>query len=443
MNYRNYIKIILMRFLKIIIILVSTAFFIQCKKAESKLVTTSYIDSLTTSSEIPKEITANTEEMKFWKSRIQDTGYDIVNKSKYAGTLIARFHLLGDIKDVKKADSIFKDLERNFNGKETGIYLSLISNAILQHQFNKAGDYLQKAKIIGLKNAENYATTFDVDFENGNILNADANLKKMKDESDYGYQFRKSKMAHYNGDLDSSIVFMEKAEKLALNNKNLQAIALSNVGDLYTHAGKLNKALSSYKKSIQLNNADLHSLMGIGWIALVKDANDTLATKIFKFVQSKSKSPDALYKLILVAQHKKNKAKELEYAKQFEAIVTDSIYGRMYNKYLIQLYTESLKNPIKAEAIAKEELQNRKTPQTYSWYAYTLFKNNKIEEANTIYKKYISGKPLEALELYYMGKLMQANNKGYNAKEYFKAAKENIYDLSPTIASDLELKLEE
>jgi hypothetical protein len=41
-----------------------------------------------------------------------------------------------------------------------------------------------------------------------------------------------------------------------------------------------------------------------------------------------------------------------------------------------------------------------------------------------------------------MGKLMQANNKGYNAKEYFKAAKENIYDLSPTIASDLELKLE-
>jgi tetratricopeptide (TPR) repeat protein len=107
------------------------------------------------------------------------------------------------------------------------------------------------------------------------------------------------------------------------------------------------------------------------------------------------------------------------------------------------LYTESLKNPIKAEAIAKEELQNRKTPQTYSWYAYTLFKNNKIEEANTIYKKYISGKPLEALELYYMGKLMQANNKGYNAKEYFKAAKENIYDLSPTIASDLELKLEE
>ena len=41
-----------------------------------------------------------------------------------------------------------------------------------------------------------------------------------------------------------------------------------------------------------------------------------------------------------------------------------------------------------------------------------------------------------------MGKLMEANKKGYNAKEFFKAANENFYDLSPSIGSDLESKLE-
>ena len=70
-----------------------------------------------------------------------------------------------------------------------------------------------------------------------------------------------------------------------------------------------------------------------------------------------------------------------------------------------------------------------------------MYANNKIKEANAIYKKYVSGKPLEALELYYMGKLMEANKKGYNANEFYKAANENYYDLSPRIARDLVSKL--
>lgn len=432
-----------MRFLKITILSIATLLFIQCKQEEKKLVSQSFIDSLTTNYGKPKALTNNEEEMKFWKGRITDNKFDIVNKSRYASTLVSRFHLLGDIKDVKVADSILLDLEKSFDGKQSGVYLSLVSNAILQHKFDKAGEYLKKAKALGLRNTENYTTTFDVDFENGNIKSAAANLDKMKDESDYGYQFRKSKMAHYNGDLDLSITFMEKANKLADDNVTLKSTALSNVGDLYTHSGKFIEANNSYLQSIKLNSSDLHSVLGLGWIALVHDKNDTLAEKIFKFVQTKTKSPDPLYRLILVAQQRNDKAAELNYTKQFETIVTDSIYGRMYNKYLIQLYTGVLKNPSKAEALAKSELENRATPQTYSWYAYALLENNKLDEANAIYKKYISGKPLEALELYYMGKLMEANKKGYNASEFFKAAKENIYDLSPTIARDLESKLEE
>ena len=54
--------------------------------------------------------------------------------------------------------------------------------------------------------------------------------------------------------------------------------------------------------------------------------------------------------------------------------------------------------------LAKAELENRASPQTYSWYVHTLLANNKIKEANDVYKKHVSGKPLEALELYYMGK---------------------------------------
>ena len=432
-----------MRFIKITVILVTSFLCFQCQREERKLVAQSFIDSLKTNYGVPKPITNNEDELQFWKSRIKNDASDLVNKAKYASTLVSRFHLSGNIKDLKASDSLLFDLEKQFNGTQAGTYLSLTHNSILQHRFNKAEDYLKKAIAIGISNKIRYPLTFDVNFETGNIETAALSLDKMKDENDYGYQFRKSKMAHYNGELDASIVCMEKASALANGNSYLKSVALSNAGDLYIHAGKFEKAQNSYLQSIKINNADLHSIMGLGWIALVHDINDSLAETIFKFVATKTKSPDPLYKLILVDQFRHDQASELKHAKQYEAIVTDSVYGTMYNKYIIPLYIGCLNNPKKAETLAKTELKHRATPQTYSWYVYALLANNKLDEANAIYKAHIAGKPLEALELYYMGKLMEANKKGYNAKEFYKAAEENLYDLTPTIARDLESKLHE
>ena len=431
-----------MQILKSSVILLSSLLFIQCKNEDKPIVSVTFIDSLVTNYTTPNAITKNQKELQFWKSRIQKNG-DYINESRYASNLVGRFKLLGDLNDVKMADSILIQLGKNFNNKEAGIYLALASNSILQHQFKKADEYLQNAKFIGIRKSEENAVTFDVDFELGNIKNATTNLENMKIDGGFGYQFRKSKMAHYDGNLEQSISSMQRAIEIAANDVTSKNIALSTCADLYTHAGKLDNAYSNYKESIKLNSADLHSIMGMGWIALQHDNNDALAEKIFKFVQTKTKSPEPLYKLILVAQHKKDVLAEKKYAKQYESIVTDSIYGKMYTKYLIQLYTQILNNPAKAEILAKAELTNRATPQTYSWYAYSLFANNKIAAANAIYKKYVSGQPLEALELYYMGKLMEANKKGYNAKEFYTAANENYYDLSPSVARDLASKLNE
>ena len=124
----------------------------------------------------------------------------------------------------------------------------------------------------------------------------------------------------------------------------------------------------------------------------------------------------------------------------FAREATDTMYGIMYSKYLIDLYIGILNEPAKAKAIAENELKVRATPQTYCWYAYALFKNNEPAAANEIYKKYISGKSLEGLELYYMGMMMEGMNKNYNAGQYFKAAYKNRYDLSPDKIAYLETR---
>ena len=416
--------------------------FTACKNEKKPIVSTQFVDSLINNYTQPNAIKANEVDMKFWKDRISSSGTDIVNETKYASTLVGRFHLTGNILDVKSADSILLKLAKNFNNKEAGPYMTLCSHAILHHQFQIADSFLVLAKSIGIKKYENYTTSFDVAFELGRIAEARNNLMKINAENDYGYQFRKSKFAHYNGELDSSILFMQKAYELAGEDIGMKQVALSNVGDLYIHAGKLDKAYDCYVDCIRINAADLHSLMGIGWIALVHDNNPKLAEKIFQFVQTKTKSDEPTFKLIMAAEQSGNKVAEKKYAEAFESVVTNPIYGNMYNKYLIQLYTDVLNNPAKAEALAQKELLNRSTPQTYAWYAYALMKNNKNEDAYKVYQQHISGKPLEGLELYYMGKLMMALNKGYNAQQFFKEAYKNKYDLSPNIVKDLEKEME-
>jgi hypothetical protein len=412
-------------------------FLIGCRQKNQTIVSANFVDSFITHYSTPQAIKANEAEIQFWKNRISPNSPDYTNASRYASTLIGRFHLQGNLRDVQSADSVLQKISADYANKEAGPFLNLVSHYILQHRFKQADSVLQIAQTIGIKKYESNATAFDVAFELGNIGFARTALQSLKAENDYGYQFRKSKMMHYDGELDYSINAMRKAVDNAGQNEHLRFAALSNVGDLYIHAGQLDKAYNCFVECLKANTADLHSLMGIGWIALKKDQNDSLAEKIFQFVATKTASPDPLFKLIAVAEQRDDSSLQLKYAKAFESKVTDAGYGNMYNKYLIQLYSGILDEPAKAVAIAERELKNRNTAQTQAWYAWSLVCNQQEEKAYAVFQKSISGKPLEGLELYWMGKLMLSVNKGYNAKQFFKEAKTNKYDLLPSVATDL------
>ncbi len=169
----------------------------------------------------------------------------------------------------------------------------------------------------------------------------------------------------------------------------------------------------------------------------MKDHNRAEAEKIFRFIATKNKLPDAVYNMEWVGEQKGDSISQRKYAEEFVSRTSDSVYGGMYNKYLIELYTGILNNSSKALLIAEKELMNRATPQTYAWLVWTLHKTGQDAKAWEVYKANVSGKPLEALELYWMGKMMRDMNKSYNATEFFKAANRNFYDLSPAKQKDL------
>ncbi|MEO6539330.1 MAG: hypothetical protein ABIN74_00010 [Ferruginibacter sp.] len=417
--------------------------FASCKNENKAIVSASFIDSLVSNysdTAIKAPIEAN---LIFWKNRINPANPGFVNELQYAAVLVQHFHLTGDITDLATADSILYTTDRAYGHKEASPNLALLRNSILQHRFKDADSLLQLVRSIVIKRYESAALGFDVAFELGYYPLAETELKKIADPKDYGYNFRRAKLAHYNGEMDIAIAAMQQAALLAGENIVLKQAALSNEADLNLHSGNLQKANELYMKSIRLQVADLHSIMGLGWIALVHDKNDSLAEKIFLFVRSKTKAPDVVFKLTQLAEARGDSTMQKKYANEFVSLVSTPAYGNMYNKYVLELYAGILHDPAKAEALAKRELLNRTTPQTYAWYVWALYCNNKTTDAEMIYKKHVSGKPLEGLELYWMGKYMQAQNKGYNAKEFFKAANKNRYDLSPSMVRDLEKALED
>ncbi|MEP6949383.1 MAG: hypothetical protein ABI863_08920 [Ginsengibacter sp.] len=414
----------------------------SCNHDKKIIVGTLYVDSLINNYTQPA-VAANEADVEFWKTRIDPTKHGFTNELKYSSALAGRFALKGDIHDLKSADSILQVIAKTYNYKEAAPFTSLIPRSISQHRFNEADTFLNKVKQIGIKPYDDASYSFDVNFELGRYILATQNLNKIRNDKDYGYQFRRSKLEHYKGNLDSAISAMLDAASLAGNNPSIIAAALSNAADLYLHAGNLEEAYKLYKKSVANYSGDLHSIMGIGWIALVHDKNDSMARKIFLFVSAKTKAPDPVLKLSQAAELRDDTVSQKKYAQQFADIAGDSIYGTMYNKYLVELYTGILNDPAKAEAIAKNEVSNRATPQTYAWYVWCLYFNNKKEEAYKVYGQWVSGKPLEGIELYWMGKFMKGLGKGYNAHEFFKAAEKNKYDLSPSMMTDLEGDLKE
>src|SRR5689334_19660177 len=264
--------------------------------ASCNAVTTPAVDPIFADSLISHYFPDSTmvKNLSFWQKRMEMRPDNFVNGPEYASALSAAFRQSGDINQLIKADSLVNKANEANGGKEPGYWRSLASLAITRHQFLQPADYLKQAVAIEGKNVPNTFLDFDISFERGNYYHASALLKALKAGNEYGYLFRRSKYEHYRGSIDSAIACMERAADNAGNNKSLKQLALSNAADLCMHKAAITKAVDLYKQSLQLNSHDLHSITSLGWIALMYDGNDSLAERIFLFVQLNSKSPDII-----------------------------------------------------------------------------------------------------------------------------------------------------
>jgi tetratricopeptide (TPR) repeat protein len=379
------------------------------------------------------------EEISFWEKK-QVTNPSDTYLSKMGGAFAKRFAITGEIEDIYTSDSLYKEVLK-YDSNRTGAYQALAVNCITRHEFRKARNYIEKALVIGDSKAASLYTLFDINMELGDIAGAKYAISKFENKNAFAYVIREAKVDDQDGRLDMAIEKMEKAFERIKDDPSLFAWTLSNLGDMYGHAGRVNDAYQAYLAVLKKNPAHDFALKGIAWIALSHDHNTALAKQITSALLKRKEMPDMHLLLAKIAEEENDISEKNTQLQLFTQKASEVRYGDMYNKYLALLEAEEFKNPTKTVEIAAIEISNRPTPQSYDLLAWGYFQQGQVEKAVQVAQKYIEGKTFEPEAIYHLGMIYKKVDEG-KSREYLEEALQSSFELGPTIAANIQKSLE-
>ena len=373
------------------------------------------------------------ENVDFWTNKLENTSNQFLYQAKRSGAYSNVFSKTGNIEYLIKAENDLIAVNEATNYNQAGSLKSLAANYISQHRFKEALGLLKKAEANGEKLNGTKKMLFDVHLELGNYIYAEAYLKDIKNTSDFDYLIRLSKWEDHQGNLEGAIKNMEKAMAIAesSNIKSLKQWSYTNIADFYGHAGEIEKSYNYFLKALELDPNDAYAKKGIAWIAYSHDKKPENALNILNHVATYYQAPDYDLLKAEIAEFQNDLELKSDALLNYQEAVSNKQYGDMYNAYNVMHYTDDLLLPQVAMDIAKIEVENRPTPQSYDLLAWSYFKLGNIEKANEIIETYVDGKTFEPAVLYHVAEIYKAAGKTDKIKPLKQDLTASLYELGP------------
>ena len=373
------------------------------------------------------------ENVDFWTNKLENTSNQFLYQAKRSGAYSNVFSKTGNIEYLIKAENDLIAVNEATNYNQAGSLKSLAANYISQHRFKEALGLLKKAEANGEKLNGTKKMLFDVHLELGNYIYAEAYLKDIKNTSDFDYLIRLSKWEDHQGNLEGAIQNMEKAMAIAesSNIKSLKQWSYTNIADFYGHAGEIEKSYNYFLKALELDPNDAYAKKGIAWIAYSHDKKPENALNILNHVATYYQAPDYDLLKAEIAEFQNDLELKSDALLNYQEAVSNKQYGDMYNAYNVMHYTDDLLLPQVAIDIAKLEVENRPTPQSYDLLAWSYFKQGNIEKANEIIETYVDGKTFEPAVLYHVAEIYKAAGKTDKIKPLKQDLTASLYELGP------------
>jgi len=383
--------------MKYLILLIITLFiFNGCSKQQGNIVKMNDIKSylLVDNNKKSKDLENANTNINFWAKRLKDNPGNSFFQQTLAGWMDSRFRLTGNIDDLLTADTLLQAANKDAKEHDVSLLHGLSQNAISRHQFKLALEYARKAFTLTEARFTSAMLLADVLMETGSYDEAHSILIMFKDSSALPYLIRTSRFYQHEGNLDSAIIDMKAAYSIAEhdNNNSMVCFADNLIGTYSIEAGNMQQAYDVFLDALKHNPNYIAAIEGIATIAIVNDKNTDIAKDIYESLSQSLSSPDPYLNLYKIAKYNNDEAKKQEYLKTFLAKATDARYGRMYNKYVVNIEAEEFKNFPKAKQIAESEIAERPTPSSYFMLAWAYFQNGDTEKSIEIIKQNVEGK---------------------------------------------------
>lgn len=416
--------------------------FISCFPKKKNIVNEKDFASCMRPDLLKDEKERNDAEINFWQQRlVKDTGSygNMLELAKYE---LGNFKLTGNFKALHRGDSLMKRSSEKLANTEPGILFSLSQNSITQHQFGRADWYNQKAIKAGGDPYIIHLLQFDTWMELGRYADAQKALNTLKDKSSFDYLIRKAKWEDHQGKQETAIKLMEQAfMKVKDKTKSLYCWALSNLADMYGHAGRIRESYRAYLDVLKKDPGNLYCLKGIAWIAYSHDKNYSQAKRILQYILSQTYMPDLKLILAEIAEAQNNDAEKYQWLHEFICDVNQPEYGGMYNKYLIHIYTEELREYEKAITIAEKEISNRFTPETCDWLAWSYYNSGDKGKAMEYARGYVYKRSFEPETMMHTAFIYADNGENERAKTMLKQCLQSSFELGPIAIAKIKKKL--
>jgi len=416
--------------MRIVILLFAVLFLTACQQNSGRTLTDikDYDHYLDTSA-----ASTTSKYFELWNSKIKPDSMQLSSFGIVAGEYNRYFNATGDIQFLKKAEMALKRAV-NIAAIGKAEYLrALARNYITQHRFKEALQLASAACRKGSGINSSHKLMFDIHMELGNYNIAGKYLDSVKNMSDFGYLIRIAKWNDHKGDLSTTIRFMEKAKEKAeaAKNKSLQLWSYTNLADYYGHAGRIKASYQHFLQALSLDPNNAYAKKGIAWIVFSHGKNPKEAMRILDAVTKNYKSPDYYLLKAEIAEYMNDDRKYLSNLDNYYKTVQNPQYGPMYNIPNAVLYLDQTAQYKKGIKLARKEVNNRPTPETFALLAYAYLKDGQNTMAAKIADNEILGKTFEPNTLLYAAEIYKAVGKAKTSSELKAELLDAVYELGP------------
>jgi tetratricopeptide (TPR) repeat protein len=379
----------------------------------------------------------------FWPNLLQAQGTRTDNQIAYYQQLIRRnpgnakaLYGLGDAlirKARETGDPAYfnraeEALKRSLEiaPKNAGAMRHLAYVFYSRHEFEAAGNHARKAIEMNPTDGDSYGVLGDSLLEVGEYARAEEVYKKMMELEGNLYSYsRLAGLKSMRGDSVGAIVDLERAiaaGKAAKQPAESIAWAEWQLGSDHFVLGKLENAETYYRQSLETYPNYYRALAGMAQVRAAQK-NYGEAISLYQKAISILPMPDFaaalgdIYIKIGKPELAKQQYKLVEYIGRL-----NSLNQALYNRELAYFYADHDMKLAESLELAKRELDYRKDIYAYDLLAWSLYKNDKGEEARDAIEKALKLGTQDAKLFFHAGMIYNRLGEKEKAKQYLAKA---------------------